>query len=73
VAKRSIKPREMRNQQTLKAGVRGRAEIKMRARVRVPLFCVFVDEKENGRDASVVFSAQILSSLPDVMAAAVMR
>jgi hypothetical protein len=34
--------------------VRGRAEIKMRARVRVPLFCVFVDEKENGRDASVV-------------------
>jgi hypothetical protein len=44
----------MRNQQTLKAGVRGRAEIEMRARVRVPLFCVFVDKKNHGRDASVV-------------------
>jgi hypothetical protein len=30
----------------MKAGVRGRAEIELRARVRVLLFCVFVDKME---------------------------
>lgn len=38
---------------TLEAGVRGRAEIKLRARVRVRvlLFCVFVDKRKGQEDS----------------------
>ena len=36
---------------TSKAGVRGQAEIKLRARVRVLLFCVIVDKMKDRRPA----------------------